>query len=419
MDKRLEVEEAEASFRGVPFHVLKRNRGGGRRGPCHEAPQRDEPDGEDLGRKVRVFRVEGLIIGQGDSDEACAADCARRVAALLEAFEDVPGPGTYRDPWHKDWQVICRSYDLSDDQDRQFVSVFSAVFEESGDTRYPLSREDTATGVETAADEMSEVSANSLLKTLSVKGRPQYVLDAAKGFAIGAASTLSGTSLTQLDTSSAIGVVDAGSEWQRFTGSLPGSLTSGLIGDGLSRLFRAFSGGSYHRRAGLGDAGAARTAFAGLSSFGSDAPVIQPVTASRAAQAQNQSAMIAVVRRMAVAEEARALAATSWDSHDQAQSQRDATVARIDVVMIEAGRVGDDDVYGAARALREAVIRDVAARAPSARVRTATFDVVLPARVIAHRLLGDGRKADDLVKRNGISNPAFVPAGRPLEYLDG
>ncbi|MBE0530402.1 MAG: DNA circulation protein, partial [Rhodospirillales bacterium] len=65
------------------------------------------------------------------------------------------------------------------------------------------------------------------------------------------------------------------------------------------------------------------------------------------------------------------------------------------------------------------VTRDVAARAlPLPRLRRVTIDSVLPARVVAHQLMGDGRRADDVVARNHIGHPAFVPAGVPLEILD-
>jgi prophage DNA circulation protein len=37
--------------------------------------------------------------------------------------------------------------------------------------------------------------------------------------------------------------------------------------------------------------------------------------------------------------------------------------------------------------------------------------------VLAHRLYGDLAAETDLVARNRIPNPAFVPGGHPLEVL--
>lgn len=416
MDARFEVEESQASFRGVAFHVKKRSRDFGRRGPTHEAPQRDEPDGEDLGRKVRAFKLDAVIIGQGATDEAMAADCRRRTLDLLAALEDRAGPGIYRDPWHGRWTVICRSGTQVDDEDRMFVADFSITFEESGDARYPLSRLDTATGVEKASSGLSAASATAFLRRFSLAGRPQFVKSAANVVAGAALSRLKGLGLPQLPTTDAIGIADAGASASAVASNLA-ALLEGDFGDSLANLFRDMAASSYSRRAGLGSAAATRTAFADLSSFGADLPPVSAITATRQAQADNQAALVSLIRRQSVTEEARALAASTWDSQDQAIGQRDDTLARLDAVMAEAGASGDDEVFSAAQALRVAVIQDVDSRAPTARVRNATMDAVLPARVVAHKLLGDGRKADDLVKRNNVANPAFMPAGRALEYL--
>jgi prophage DNA circulation protein len=45
-----------------------------------------------------------------------------------------------------------------------------------------------------------------------------------------------------------------------------------------------------------------------------------------------------------------------------------------------------------------------------ARLGTYTPLTVLPALVLAHRIYQDATRADELVARNGISHPAFMPA---------
>ncbi|MBE0530233.1 MAG: DNA circularization N-terminal domain-containing protein, partial [Rhodospirillales bacterium] len=337
MDARFEVEEAQASFRGVAFHVKKRARDGGRRGPTHELPQRDEPDGEDLGRKVRVFKVDGLVIGD---------DHVAQASRLIAALEDRAGPGVYRDPWHGEWTVICRTYSAVDDDDAGGVTALTLTFEESGDTRYPMIALDTASAVERAADLMSAASVQSFARTFSVAGRPQFVGDHATDLVGRAVTELKGMGLPRLDITAAIGIPDVGAELTAFETGLPGMLR-GDLGGGMAGLFRSFGAAAHSRRGGLGDPSATRTAFAGLGGFGSGFPTIPATTGSRRAQAANQAALVALVRRQAVAEESRALAGETWSSFDDAMAARAETLSRLAAVMAAAGADGDDAAFSA------------------------------------------------------------------------
>jgi prophage DNA circulation protein len=100
---------------------------------------------------------------------------------------------------------------------------------------------------------------------------------------------------------------------------------------------------------------------------------------------------------------------------EQAVALRDALVAQIDVEL----EVNDPpaEVATALTQMRAAVVRDVAARAEFLLKRASyTPKTVLPALVLAHRIYQDANRADELVARNDVSHPAFVPA-RPLEIL--
>ncbi|MBF0325982.1 MAG: DNA circularization N-terminal domain-containing protein [Alphaproteobacteria bacterium] len=410
MDRRFDIEEAPASFRGVPFYVKKRSRDGGRRGPTHEMPQKDEPDGEDLGRKVRVFKVEALVLGD---------DHVARANRLLSALEDVAGPGIYRDPWHGSWSVICRSVSAVDSDDHGGVTTLSISFEESGDTRYPLAGTDTAGRVEQAAGGVSTAAAGSFDTIFTIGAHPQFVADDAGQLVGQALARLTGAGLPRLDPTVSLGVPDLSASLSGFDRGLTAAMSGGRLGASLAGLFRDIGGAAFTRRGGLGDAVAARTAFAGLSGFGQDQPAVLGVTPARLAQASNRQALADLVRRLALAEEARALAATDWVSFDDAMADRSATLTRLDGVQRRAGETGDDAMFAAIQTLKAAVTTDVATRAlPKPHLRRLTLDTTLPARVVAHRELGDARLADDIVARNHVGHAAFIPAGRPLEILD-
>jgi prophage DNA circulation protein len=69
-----------ASFRGAGFFIEATDGDVGRRLAIHEYPLQDLPYGEDLGRKARVFKLTGQVIGP---------DYMAKRDALLAACEHV------------------------------------------------------------------------------------------------------------------------------------------------------------------------------------------------------------------------------------------------------------------------------------------------------------------------------------------
>lgn len=418
MDERYELEEVQASFRGVGFHVIKRVRGGGRRGPTHQAPQRDEPDGEDLGRKLRSFKIDGIIIGDGDSDPARQSDCNRKTAALLAALEDHSGPGVYRDPWAGMWTAICRDVSQTDDDTRAFVSVFSISLEEFGGERYPAAALDSAGGLERSVVKLNDAARESFDRVFSLAARPQFVRVAAQSLVYGLLDDLDGLGLGQIDPLAAIGIADKAAALAALRARVPDLLDSGGFGGYLAQVFAAIGAAGVDRRSNLGDANAVRAGFAGLANWGTVFPAIAGATANRRAQGANQAALVDYTRRLALGQEVRAMAARRWESRDQALVERDGALSRLSAAAATAGAVGDDAVFSAVQGLSAALIADVAARTPLSRLRWTDVAVVEPACVLAYRLTGSGAGGDDLVARNGVVHPAFVTPGK-LEYLDG
>ena len=69
-------------------------------------------------------------------------------------------------------------------------------------------------------------------------------------------------------------------------------------------------------------------------------------------------------------------------------------------------------------ALRLAMVQDVTARGGSmARLFLYRPKAVEPALVLAYRIYGDAGRDAEIVTRNRVARPGFVPAGAPLELL--
>ncbi len=89
-----------------------------------------------------------------------------------------------------------------------------------------------------------------------------------------------------------------------------------------------------------------------------------------------------------------------------------------DAIDAECDIATDGQVVRAMWTLRAAMAADIAARTaglPDA--VELTLGASVPAIVLAHRLYDDPGRAADLLARNDVRNPLFMPAGRPIEVL--
>ena len=78
----------------------------------------------------------------------------------------------------------------------------------------------------------------------------------------------------------------------------------------------------------------------------------------------------------------------------------------------------DDDGYQALQDLRGAVLEDLTRRgARLPRLRTYTPRATMPALCLAYEIHSDAGREDELLRRNAIAHPGFVPGGQPLEVL--
>ncbi|WP_315981894.1 hypothetical protein [Aliamphritea spongicola] len=77
-----------------------------------------------------------------------------------------------------------------------------------------------------------------------------------------------------------------------------------------------------------------------------------------------------------------------------------------------------DAAYGPLSELQTALIRHIETVAPGLQqIRSIELQRAEPALVTAHRLYGDIQRTADLISRNNISHPGFIPAGHALEVL--
>lgn len=400
--KKLSDNLRPASFRGVPFQVESTELAAGRRTQLHEYPQRDKPYVEDLGRAARDLNFAGFVVGDDYIDQA---------NALLGALEE-PGPGMLIHPWFGTLTVSIKdtarvSFDAALGQAR-----FSMSFVESGELEFPSSETSTQAASRIAASDLENASVESFADRFSIKGFQDFVAAAANGNlgdmlgivssseigkVLGYANSLANT------VSTAIELV-----------SNPSTLGWKIMGAfGLSGLATTVAAWSNIVRS--------------LSRVGSsgkmDAPGVPVVyTPSRQQAYVNACAVNALGRQALIAQAvgASSLVGTTVDSSAKPViSYADIVAVRNELITVidRESLTASDQVYAALMKARAAVWNDLTTRArESARLTTLTPNEVTPALVLAYDYYEDASRDTDIVARNGIRHPGFVPV-LPMKVL--
>jgi prophage DNA circulation protein len=383
------------SFRGIEFLFADSDGELGRRIAVFEYPGRDLPYVEDLGRRARIFSLELIVAGP---NYMAARD---NLAAALEA----PGPGILVHPTLGELRVSVYSAAGPRESTREGGTArFSVSFIESGESRYPAA---TADGRRIVTEKIAAANAslgNQLLRRLSLIG-PSFISEDAVAQVAKMAATihkgivglpeLAGQTALMQDV---VALSTSAASLIRDPIDLADAVTT-IFGDIVTAVERPL------------------LAFSALSSFWGylgTGDAIPGTTASRMRQADNRTALTDLFVTGASISAAGAASRAEYDSQDAASAASLAVCAQLDVVSLSS----DDGLYNALTDLRAAVVADLGSRPGLPRIVSYLTVVVTPALALAHRIYGDAARADDIVARNRISHPGFVPSGRALEVLN-
>lgn len=391
------------SFREVPFLFEAADGELGRRVVIHEYPLRDLPYAEDLGRKARRWTLELFVLG---------VEYMQARDALIAAIEK-PGPGTLVHPYLGTLQVVVTEARGPRESTREGgMARFSVTFAEAGENKFPQARVDTKAAVERKSKEALDAIQKELAAKFSVQGKASFVKTEALAVAEKAVAKVHKLAAS-IPTTLPVEAAAIARRLQTLSGSLasliqtPLALASELQG---TIAFLAELPGNL-----VAGPRQALALYRALSGFGDDLPAVPASTPSRVLQAANQAALVALVRRTAAVEMAKASAAMTFDSYDAALVLRDEIAGTVETLASEA----DDETYTALNDLRVAVIRDLGTRGGDlARIERRSFPASLPALVIAHRVYTDAGRDLDIVNRNRVRHPGFVPGGTELELLN-
>ncbi|PHM20931.1 MAG: hypothetical protein CK604_00535 [Curvibacter sp. PD_MW3] len=388
-----------ASFRGVPFHVEDAGIGVGRRAEVHSYPQRDKHWVEDLGRAPRELTIEGFLVGPDYVEQA-----NRLLAALEEA-----GPGTLVHPWFGTLTVSLTELARANFNTQLGQARISMPFVESGDLEFPSVTGSTPAQSRLVAAGLEDAAVADFADTFDVAGYPDFVAttadaDIARAFSLTSSGSVSGLDMLGFSGKQAGSLALARSQFGSPL-SLGQTIAGYLSAAGLSSSWT----GAALRWAPLA---LALVRLAGLGSLATPAsPAVY--TPSRQQVWRNASATNTLVRQVVLAQAVGAASLAPAAVYDETVGLRNSLSAALDAEALNAS----DRSYTALMDARAAVWRDLTERSrDSARLTTITPSTTEPALVVAYDFYEDAAREGDIVARNGIRHPGFVPP-TPLKVL--
>ncbi|HEU4604063.1 MAG TPA: DNA circularization N-terminal domain-containing protein [Steroidobacteraceae bacterium] len=376
----------------------------GRRTQVHVYPNRDKPYVEDLGRRERRFTVQAYVIGP----EYMAA----RNALIAEL--EKPGSKTLVHPYLGEMKVdVVEPADISESTREGGMARFSIHVVESGERVFPSATTDTKLSVEDKAARATQALQDSFANQFSTVRMPAFVSIAATNTIQDFADKL--RAITRTVTTIPAKVTSFVSDLSDLSGAAsslilaPQTLASNIVG--LCERLREI----------VIEPVAALDIVRSMFGYGDDFPAV-PFTQNpaRAQQATNQQAFVDLVQQTAAVIAAQIsstvqLGDTGFASLDDVIALRDELVSVLDD---QAERAQSDDAYYGIVDVRTAMVIDLQTRgAPLARIVSYTLPESTSALVLAYDLYEDLDFEADLIARNAVRDPNFLPSGVPLEVL--
>ncbi|EDW0989992.1 DNA circularization protein [Escherichia coli] len=425
----------DASFRGVPFKVEEESAGTGRRVETHEYPNRDKPYTEDLGKITFRPSITAYVVGD---------DCFDQRDRLIDALNK-PGPGTLVHPTYGELKVcVDGEVRVSTSKSEGRIVRFDLKFVEAGELSYPTSGAATAQTLMSSCSALDDCISDSF-SGFSIDG----VADFVQNDVVGNASTMLGY------VSDAMKVVDSAvSDAARLLQGdisvlLPPPSSGKNFVEQVQKMWR--TGKRLY-----GNASDLVTMIKTLSgvSLGSDLQprgVWKTDSKTTATATQQRNVVASTLRTTAISEAAYAVTrlpapttsavmqnATVGPSTTPAQSTgwpfvthpalnnapavkntvdlptweeltdiRDTLNTAIDK---ELSRTTSDALFLALRRVKADLNADINTRIEqSARIIQRTPDEVLPALVLAATWFDNAARDADIIRRNAITHPGFVP----------
>lgn len=408
-----------ASIGGVSLYVRDVQTSVGRRTSVKELPFRDQPAHEDLGRKARRYRVSGMVIGP---------DYMAQRDKLIELLES-PGPYLFSHPWMGEVSVVLDdggSFDVQESDGEGGWAKLSFSLVESGDpagARITLSstsalKQANKTNLVAAASDfqkgLSKVSIGKVFSAASAAiGKATGAIMSQKRKVVGALGINEAQSLAD-----SIRNLDSAKDRLLNTPSELLSSLNGLVSGLIALITEAssldvvtFPGGekTIRAEAALGVATDLSSVDTVTTPLFEGAPVDEDIL-------QAEKAVSKALATLAISNTLAAFGELPLESVDAATEALQKLGGLVDQLLLDTNT--SDELFTALSEQKAALddhLASLTASLPS--VQTYTPQADIPALLLAYRIYGDPTRDLEIVGRNGVSDPNFIPGGETLEVL--
>nr|WP_153879794.1 DNA circularization N-terminal domain-containing protein [Citrobacter freundii] len=416
----------DASFRGVPFKVEGEGAAVGRRVETHEYPNRDKPYTEDLGKVTFRPNITAYVIGD---------DCFDQRDRLIEALNK-PGPGTLVHPTYGESSVcVDGEVKVSTTSSEGRMVRFDLQFVEAGELSYPTAGAATANTLVSSCSALDDCISDNF-DQFGMDGLPDFaqgdVLERATGildfvsdsmsmvdsYVADAARLMQGDiSVLLPPPSSGKGYVEAIQKVWRTANRLSGNASD------VMKMIKGFAGISLgsdmaprgiwktdskstqsSKEQGNYVASAVRTTAISEAVY---AVTTLPTPAIATKEQTQQSSGWPSVTHPALNNAPEETVVADVPSWDELVDIRDTLNTAIDK---ELGRTTDDRLFLALRRVKSDLNTDIKTRlSQTQKTVERTPNDVLPALVLAASWFDNASRESDIVRRNAVAHPGFVP----------
>ena len=386
-------------FRNVPFNLDSTTFEGGRRIVVHEYPFKEVSYSEDLGRKKREYSFEAFVNGEN-------YESARD--QLIAACENVDGEGLLVHPYFGTKKVVCTGCSVRESKSELGIAFFSLSFVEVGEKLNPSSAIDTASKVKSTIEELQDISSAAFEAIYSVADTPSFVTDSAEekiqaftDVVNGQAKKINGVTEKLADYTYQIRNMQADI---RDIAQTPNRVAQNFVTT-LNNFLAILPGGSQQMK----------SALTGVSEYGVDFDTSNSLTSSRLAESENSRALRDLNFELVVGLLAGEATDRIYESYEDAETDRNQVLDLIDTIL---NRTLDDNVYSGFYRLKHELVKAVPNPDQDLpRIVGVEYTAQMPSLVIAYDLYEALDLEKDLVERNAVSNPGFMPANREIKAL--
>lgn len=390
-----------ASYKGVPFHFEEDRSKGGRDNVKHSFPHREDPYIEDMGRAVRYFS--GTAYVHGDDADA--------QASALEAAFDAYGAGTLVVPYFGPVTVHCDEFERAVQRDKAGFVAFDVKFVRAGASSALVSVPFLQNAAFVAASSLASAIAALFPSWITTLDEPDHVVAAAADTIAQAAATID--VLRQQYPAAPAASAKIRDRVAALIGAVPAAISdtsapAGAASDLVAGVFQA----ARDLGNAMPPASAQRAGLALAEAFPSSGLDLAgvPFLVSSARATVNADAAARVARLAGLTAYAEGVLRSSFVARPDGMTARAEVSGRFEAELYETNTGADAALYLAIDALRFGVVdwltQTINTLAPVITVESAA---IRPSLDLAWILYGDPTRADELVTRNNVRHPSFMP----------